>query len=125
MQAIETAQRPATDDERGKQVQPTRARFKGAASERTGGRAPGGRRTGVDVYRPTGLLSRAGIGTLQISTWPACTWNQSSRRLRRDSISSLKLGVPVSMISKSVRSDSGKSAATRIALIGTRCSDFS
>src|SRR6266699_6532547 len=33
-------------------------------------------------YRPTGLFNRAGIGTLQNSTWPAGTWNQSSRRLR-------------------------------------------
>ena len=33
MQAIETAQRPVTDAERGKQVQPTRSCFKGAASD--------------------------------------------------------------------------------------------
>src|SRR6266487_2812019 len=48
MQANGTAHRPATDAERGKQDQPRRSCFRGAASERTGGRPPGGRRTGAD-----------------------------------------------------------------------------
>ena len=41
-----------------------------------------------DFVDPPELIDRVGTGTLSISTWPACTWNQSSRRLRRASISS-------------------------------------
>ena len=68
---------------------------------------------------------RTGIGTLHSSILPAGTLYHSSRRLRRDSTRAVKVGVSLRRTSRFVRSAAGTSAATRTALIGTRCSGFS
>src|SRR4030095_10414081 len=72
-----------------------------------------------------GPMRRLGMGILEMSMWPARVANHSSRRFRRASTNAWNVAVSVFSTSIGVWSTGGKSAATRIVLIGIRCSAFS
>src|SRR6186713_1907455 len=71
------------------------------------------------------LTSRTGMVTLHTSVCPAGTRYHASRRLRRDSTYCVNNGVSVRSTSMLLRSASGTSEASRMALMAVRCSGFS